>query len=165
MKILNLTQHVATPEQIAQGVVNPADHAAVKAALTFEELPSSAVLTARAETLAMFAAQQGCKTALIGGAPYFMGPLERALWDKGIRPLYAFSVRETEEVAQPDGSVRKIAVFRHAGFVGTEFAEIPSPMTLDELNKLTEMAFQHGYAGGAPYQYLSLADAKESATG
>ena len=126
-KILNLTQHSATPEQVSQGVVDPIDHAAIKAALTFEKLPTLAVLSARADTLALFAAQQGYRTAMIGGAPYFMAPLEKALWAWGVRPVYAFSVRDTEEQSQPDGSVLKVAVFRHVGFVGMEFAEIPTP--------------------------------------
>ena len=37
--------------------------------------------------------------------------------EHGIQPVFAFSVRETEEQKQADGSVRKVAVFRHAGFV------------------------------------------------
>jgi len=40
-----------------------------------------------------------------------------ALRDQGIEPVYAFSVRESIEQTQPDGSVRKVNVFRHAGFV------------------------------------------------
>ena len=46
-----------------------------------------------------------------------MPPLEKALRGLGIRPLYAFSVRESVEETLPDGSVRKVAVFRHKGFV------------------------------------------------
>ena len=34
-----------------------------------------------------------------------------------IIPLYAFSRRESVEEWQPDGSVRKINIFRHDGFV------------------------------------------------
>jgi hypothetical protein len=34
-----------------------------------------------------------------------------------ITPLYAFSVRESVEQALADGSVRKVNVFRHAGFI------------------------------------------------
>lgn len=123
MTILNLTQHNATPDQLASGVVEPTDKAAVQAALTFESLPSSDTLKARAETLAMFALHQGATSAMIGGAPFFMRPLEEALWEVGVRPLYAFSTREVEEQTQEDGSVRKVAVFRHQGFVGMEFAE------------------------------------------
>lgn len=122
--ILNLTQHSATSEQIAAGVVEPADKAAVQAALTFDTLPDSGVLRTRAETLAMFAAASGHKSAMIGGAPFFMSWLEKALVAAGVRPLYAFSVRETKEEVQPDNSVIKVAVFRHAGFVGEGFAEV-----------------------------------------
>ncbi len=125
MKILNLTQHVATPDQIAAGVVEPtaSDKAAIQSALTFDTLPDSMILRTRAETLAMYAAGAGARSVMIGGAPYFMAPLEKALISVGVRPLYAFSVRETEEQTSLDGSVKKIAVFRHAGFIGTEYAE------------------------------------------
>ena len=45
-----------------------------------------------------------------------MAPLEEALRYRGILPLYAFSRRESREETDPDGSVRKVAVFRHLGF-------------------------------------------------
>ena len=37
--------------------------------------------------------------------------------EAGIKPLYAFSVRESVESTEPDGSVIKRNVFRHMGFV------------------------------------------------
>ncbi len=125
MKILNLTQHIATPDQISAGVVDPSptDKALIQSALTFDTLPDSMILRTRAETLAMYVSGAGHKSAMIGGAPYFMAPLEKALINAGVRPLYAFSVRETEEQTQPDGSVKKVAIFRHAGFIGTEYVE------------------------------------------
>ena len=55
---------------------------------------------------------------MIGGAPFFMAALESALRDVGVTPIYAFSKREVVEEPQSDGSVKKTAVFRHAGFVG-----------------------------------------------
>ena len=55
--------------------------------------------------------------AMIGGALWLMAPLAAALREQGIEAVFAFSVRETEEQKQADGSVRKVAVFRHAGFV------------------------------------------------
>jgi len=58
------------------------------------------------------------RRALIGGVPYLMAPLERALRRRGVTPLYAFSRRESREETLPDGSVRKTATFRHMGFVG-----------------------------------------------
>ncbi len=36
---------------------------------------------------------------------------------RGITPLYAFTRRESVEEVLPDGSTRKTAVFRHAGFI------------------------------------------------
>jgi len=115
--IINLTQHTATPEQTAAGVVPAPDAAVVSRLLTFEEPPSRDEIVARANALAALAAGVGARAAMIGGAPYLMAPLERALRARGITPLYAFSRRESVEEAQPDGSVRKVAVFRHVGWV------------------------------------------------
>jgi len=115
--ILNITQHQATDEQVAAGVVEPRNKAAVQAALTINSLPTQGDLTARADALADIAVEHGARSAMIGGAPYLMAPLERALIRAGIAPVYAFSVRESVDHAQPDGSIRKVAVFRHAGFV------------------------------------------------
>ncbi len=53
---------------------------------------------------------------LIGGAPWMMSRLEAAVRDAGFRPLYAFSARESTELVQA-GSVRKMNVFRHVGFL------------------------------------------------
>lgn len=121
--IINLTQHAATPEQIAAGVVDlPAeDRASLVALLTFEDLPTADELDERAFRVAQLAAHRdgiapGTR-AMIGGAPFFMGWLERSLREHGIEPVYAFSRRESVEEVQPDGSVRKINVFRHCGFV------------------------------------------------
>lgn len=132
--ILNLTQHAASADQIAAGVVDLAGLvlAALKQALTFDKCPSADDIRQRAEYVAELACiQLACmnglggdeddspmpQQALIGGALWLMAPLAAALRARSIEPVFAFSVRETEEQPQPDGSVRKVAVFRHAGFV------------------------------------------------
>lgn len=128
--ILNLTQHPATPDQIAAGVVDlpTAERAALVDALTFDECPSAEDVAQRAHTIAEMAAysdvfgEQGAPMpgrdrAMIGGAPWLMAPLAEQLRQRGIEPVFAFSRREVAEQAQPDGSVRKVAVFRHAGWV------------------------------------------------
>lgn len=117
MSIFNLTQHAATAEQISAGVVEPADKPAVSKLLTFDAVPDGAELARRADALAAMAAAVGAPAAMIGGAPYFMAPLERALRAAGVKPVYSFSTRESVEQSQPDGSVRKVAVFRHTGWV------------------------------------------------
>jgi len=150
-RILNLTQHTATPEQIAAGVTcgdinGDAQLREIAALLTFDTLPTPVEVRHRAERLAKIASttttlvdyggdsglcvNERFKFAMIGGAPYLMAPLESALRAHGITPMYAFSVRESVDQTQPDGSVRKIAVFRHAGFVG---CEIDEPDTVEEL--------------------------------
>jgi len=120
--ILNLTQHVATPEQVAAGVQDlpKAERAHLVALLTVDALPTRQEIDARCADIALLAAlavEQHPVQAMIGGAPWMMRALEDALIEQGIEPIYAFSVRESAEQVQPDGSVRKVMVFRHAGWV------------------------------------------------
>jgi len=117
MRILNLTQHAATEDQILAGVIEPANKQEVVDLLTFDEIPSGEEMANRAARLAAIAQAAGVEAAMIGGAPYFMGALESALLEAGVEPVYAFSRRVSEEMIQPDGSVRKVGVFRHVGFV------------------------------------------------
>ena len=116
-KILNLTQHSTTAEQSAQGVFEPKNKATVQQLLTFETLPEKEEIRARAEALAKIAEDEGAPSAMVGGAPYLMGALEKALKKRGIQPLYAFSVRESVEETLPTGEVVKKNIFKHLGFV------------------------------------------------
>ena len=121
--ILNLTQHSATAEQSAAGVVDLTGDRllCLKALLTFEELPTRSDIEHVAQDIAIMA--RFCfdvaedKVAMIGGAPFLMGALEATLLDYGITPVYAFSKRDSVEEVQSDGSVTKRNVFRHAGFI------------------------------------------------
>ena len=127
--IINLTQHAATAEQVAVGVVDlPAEQReALIDALTFESIPDAGEIRARAHDIAELACFNGLggdngddpfpSHAMIGGALWLMAPLAKELRLRSIEPVFAFSVRETEEKVQPDGSVKKVAIFRHAGFV------------------------------------------------
>ena len=93
MKILNLTQHTATPEQVEAGVIEVFEKSKVKALLTFDEKPTKDEMEDRAIRLARICREEGVTKAMIGGAPYFMSTLERVLKENGIQPLYAFSKR------------------------------------------------------------------------
>ena len=127
--IINLTQHAATAEQVAVGVVDlPAEQReALIDALTFESIPDAEEIRDRAHDIAELACFNGLggddgddpfpSHAMIGGAFRLMAPLAKELRLRSIEPVFAFSVRETEEKALPDGSVKKMAVFRHGGFV------------------------------------------------
>ena len=115
--IINLTQHVYSPEQAAAGVINHPRQAELQALLTFDELPSSSVIVSRAKAVTALALETGATSAMLGGAPFFRGALERELQAAGLKALSAFSRRESVEVTDPDGFVRKTAVFRHLGFV------------------------------------------------
>ncbi len=119
MKILNLTQHAPSNDQLTAGVVNLTDSkwSEVKKLMTFDTLPSTQQLQDSAFKIAQIASETDCKKAMIGGAPFFMSALQNNLIAVGIKPVFAFSMRESVDVPQDDGSVRKMAVFKHLGFV------------------------------------------------
>ena len=119
-QILNLTQHQASKEQVEAGVVEPDDKDAVKALLTFDSAPSAEEIEERARKLVQIAGYHAGTAGflvLIGGAPYLMAALERHLRASQYAPVYSFSERNVVEQVQPDGSTRKVAVFRHTAFV------------------------------------------------
>ena len=121
MKILNLTQHVATQEQLVAGVFEPANKEEVRTLLTFTAVPTSADMTERAEALARIVLDEKAEAAMIGGAPYFMSSLEKVLQAMGIRLCYSFTERKTTETVDPTtGAVHKTQVFVHSGWVWVE---------------------------------------------
>lgn len=127
--IINLTQHNATAEQLAAGVVDldVSQKAYVSNLLTFVGLPTMAEVKDRAATLAAFccifadaeAAEGEEVCAMIGGAPFLMAALESELKSSDIKPCYAFSERVSEE-KEVDGKIVKTNVFKHVGFVWAE---------------------------------------------
>lgn len=116
--IINLTQHEMTSEQL-EGFeqVGLSYRDMIKGFLTFENLPTRREIEACAYTLARIAVGQKATHAMIGGAPYLMSTLEHALKYYGVQPLYAFSKRESVEKTMDDGSIQKVSVFKHAGWV------------------------------------------------
>jgi hypothetical protein len=120
MKILNLTQHAATADQIAAGVFDaaPEVRAQICALLTSDECPKPWDIADRAKALVAIADQhRPLDGVMIGGAPWLMGALESALRYAGMHPRYFFSRRESVEQTQAGGSVKKINVFRHVVWV------------------------------------------------
>ena len=130
--ILNLTQHPATPEQVAAGVVDleGKNLKRLKELLTFDSIEVAVKQRFdRAKQIADLVSRikLGDEDSLhedgtaihvmIGGAPYLMAPLENVLMKDNRVPVYAFSVRESVEQIQSDGSVVKSNIFRHKGFV------------------------------------------------
>ena len=113
---INLTQHQSLPAQQCAGRSEEQERA-IRNLLTFTELPDLAEITDRAVALADLAAKAGATEAMIGGAPYLMPALDLVLRTRGIEPLYAFSLRESVDEEQSDGSIVKRTRFVHAGFV------------------------------------------------
>lgn len=119
--IVNCTRHDATDAQYEAGVVESTEntHEKLVEIMTFEEPPDPGEVEERAERFADVV-ERTCKpetrTAMIGGAPFFMGAVEDALVARDIEPVYAFTQRDVEEVETDEG-VEKRTVFKHQGFV------------------------------------------------
>ena len=118
MSILNLTQHAATPEQLEAGVIDLMQHdlASLKALLNFVGLPTADEIYERAYAIAALAENLFAETVMVGGAPFLMPVLQKALQMRGITVLYAFSERVSIEKIV-DGVVVKTNEFKHVGFV------------------------------------------------
>ena len=132
--ILNLTQHEGTEAQKEDGVKEPSDKDGLRELLTFKGQPTKEEVAARAEKIADKAVEAGFSKAMIGGAPYLMGPLEKALEARGVMPTYAYSERRVEERTNPDtGKVEKITTFEHKGFV-----DVPTRTERDDEDKASK---------------------------
>lgn len=125
--IVNLTQHEATADQIAAGVVDLPEGLRRKAKeyLDFSEAPEDWELEERADRLVFivhaFCAALDMDTegvqVMIGGAGFLMGDLEALLIQDRLEPVYSFSKRVSLDVPQADGTVRKVSEFKHIKFV------------------------------------------------
>ena len=118
MKILNLTRHAATAEQLEAGVYEPWEEnkPKIKKLLTFDNLPSAEEIAVRANHLCFLACietsfanlkdKNTTKAVMLGGAPFLMSALEKELKGAGIKVVYAL-----------DGNIKKTSAFKHKGFV------------------------------------------------
>ena len=123
--IINLTQHELTPEQ--REFIDIECHTnrqKVKDLLTFTKLPSKEDIYYRALDLAAIVENiidqdehVDLFLVLIGGAPYLMKPLIEELKRLEVIPVFSYTDRVSVETMQPDGSVVKTSVFKHAGYV------------------------------------------------
>lgn len=119
MILINLTQHSLTAEQLKDAVEVGNDvRDEVIELITFNGLPTAGEIKGNASRLAEICRDMRASHAVIGGAPYFMGPLEQALRKAGIVPLYAFTERVAVEVTNPEtGEVTKTSKFNFAGWI------------------------------------------------
>lgn len=116
MRILNATVHNATPEEIAAGVIEPAetDKAVLEFCQTFDELPSAEDLEHRAAVLADYisecAERYGCDAVLIDPPSFFAACLEQSLTLRGAKFCYPFGLPQCQGVARADS-------YRHVGLI------------------------------------------------
>jgi hypothetical protein len=125
--ITNLTQHVATADQSACGVVDftAEQKQELVKLLTFTTIPNAGMIAYRAKALALLAMQAGNKHVMVGGAPYLMAKLEQELIGAGMVPLYSFTERVSEERPDGKGGVTKTNVFKHVGWVPARGLSLP----------------------------------------
>ena len=123
-KIMNLTQHIATPTQKEVGVFDLPDElrSELKELHTWENLPTRMEIAERIYHIKEFCEKlhaefPDVRHAMIGGVPFMNWCWERELKYVDVIPMYAFSRRNTVETPQPDGTVKKTVVFEHLGFV------------------------------------------------
>lgn len=133
MLYLNISQHLTTPEQRQAGVVDlPTRYRdELVRLLTFEEVPYADDVWTRAkligELVRHYLKESGIRPeedfnpnigAMVGCALWLVGPLTYVLCHRvKVQCYFAFSKREVIEEPQPDGSVKKVSIFKHAGFV------------------------------------------------
>lgn len=119
--LVNMTQHQATPDQLAAGVhdLTAEGRTILSKNMTFSSPPSRETLLSCAEYLIQIIEGEypNATTVMIGGAPYLMAPLVERLTAHGIAAIYSFTKRESVDVHNADGSVTKNAIFKHVGWV------------------------------------------------
>lgn len=142
--MINLTQWPASAQQISEGVIEPSseDKAEIKGLLNFPSMPTRDEIDDRASRIAEIAERYGEDSAMIGGAPFLITPLENALSERGVVPMHAYTERIFNSVVEtackavgvqpvyaytappvskvvnnPDGSVTTTKVFEFKGFI------------------------------------------------
>lgn len=111
--LLNITNHVATPDQIVDGVREPSNKEEIQRLITFNDIPSVDELKDVASKVADIVQKEGYQQVMTGGAPYLDRFLREELDRRGIDSYYAYSKQEI--IKNDDGSSTKI--FKHQGFV------------------------------------------------
>lgn len=121
--MLNITQHVATPVQVSQGVVEPSPEfkTELQKLITFDrtviEQPEIIGVRSQAVVQLIKTHYPDTQRVMVGGALFMMPSLVNELKEAGIEPLFAYSDRVSVDVQNPDGTVSKTVKFEHLGFV------------------------------------------------
>ena len=121
--MLNITQHVATAEQLRDGAVEPESDvkSEIQRLLTFDRsvMTEAGQIEERAKALVSLVRREYplVNKAMIGGALYLIPALVRELKAAGIQPYFSYTDRVSQETHNTDGSVTKTLVFKHLGWV------------------------------------------------
>jgi len=129
VRLLNLTQHDATKEQIKDGLVDPneSEKSVIRKLLTFDDVPTAEQMIDKSMSLYYLALHliekyKTAPTVMLAGAPWFLPLVEHQLKKGGVKAVYSFSKRCVEEQISKDGkSVKKVSVFKHVQFIGSPY--------------------------------------------
>lgn len=115
--VYNLTQHMCTAEQKADGIVDVEDKKYIQELETFTKMPTKEEIRKRAVLLSEYAVKIGAKKVMIGGAFYLMTVLVEELKKRDIAPYFAFTTRKSIDITTSDGSVQKRSIFVYLGLI------------------------------------------------
>ena len=125
MIVINLTKHVHTPEQIADGSIEIASlRPFIDSAQDYDSLQSTwyagamaMVLAKEAHAAARAILPETKLSANIAGAAWLIIPLCAALRGYGISPVCSFSKRVCTESLDAEGKTTLTYTFQHEGWV------------------------------------------------
>lgn len=117
LKLLNLTQHVATAEQLADGVIEPDEltKKTIRGLLTIHGQPDPVEISMKAQGLTNLVANGGYDGAMVGGKLHLMVNLLHLMNLKGLVCFEADSERVSKDIDNGDGTVTKTTTFQHIG--------------------------------------------------
>lgn len=146
MKIVNFTLRAATPEQLAEGVieVSDEDRLRIHELFKFQYVPDAYEVTVRARLLAQLAESYDAGYVLVDGPPFLMVALDIALRALNVYPLYALSKKEITKTIRPDGTVVEQSVTKPVGWVDMHPGKTwhrnreyeTAPLVRDEIRRL-----------------------------
>jgi hypothetical protein len=119
MRVINLTKYRATPDQIEAGVLDVTDSlfGQLRVALTFDKPPTPDEIIKRSQAIVDVAREADNVNVMIGGDLWMIPIIERLLYTNGFSVWYPLSKIVFKHVTKHDGTIEKMMVFHHEGFV------------------------------------------------
>jgi len=118
IRILNLTNHSATPAQQQLGLVDIAEQREyICQLLSFAKIPDVDDIEQRCHKLVGLTLQLEFRAAHLGGATYLTPQLHHMLIANGVDVYYSYSKRQSSEYENQNGEIEKKSIFSFENFV------------------------------------------------